>query len=165
MTPGGVSRLPLPLAEGVSFVTLLPSFQLFQSSVFAMPHPTRPGQNRRSAENFDSWWYLKFWAGINLFAWIRLLIRNRLAVHWKCLPTFLFLCGSGALNTILRFVQYSMWRSRIHSVEIRAYPIFIVGHWRSGTTFLHELMALDERHTYPTTYECFSPNHFLLTQK
>ena len=43
-------------------------------------------------------------------------------------------------------------------------PIFIIGHWRSGTTFLHELLCLDDRHIYPSTYACMNPHHFLLTQ-
>ena len=43
-------------------------------------------------------------------------------------------------------------------------PIFIVGHWRTGTTLLHEFLILDDRHNYPTTYECLEPNHFLLTE-
>src|SRR5207253_8457514 len=41
---------------------------------------------------------------------------------------------------------------------------FIIGHWRTGTTLLHEFLILDERHSYPTTYECLDPNHFLLTE-
>ena len=40
----------------------------------------------------------------------------------------------------------------------------MLGHWRSGTTLLHELLILDPRHTFPTTYECFEPNHFLWTE-
>jgi hypothetical protein len=44
-------------------------------------------------------------------------------------------------------------------------PIFIIGHWRTGTTLLHELLILDPRHCYPTTYECLEPNHFLLTER
>jgi len=42
--------------------------------------------------------------------------------------------------------------------------VFIVGHWRSGTTLLHELLAQDPRHAYPTNYQCFAPHHFLLTE-
>ena len=42
-------------------------------------------------------------------------------------------------------------------------PIFIIGHWRTGTTLLHELLALDPRLRAPTTYECLAPHHFLLT--
>jgi hypothetical protein len=42
-------------------------------------------------------------------------------------------------------------------------PLFIIGHWRSGTTLLHELLCLDPRHAGPTVYECCAPHHFLLT--
>src|SRR5207249_4401986 len=38
-------------------------------------------------------------------------------------------------------------------------------HWRTGTTLLHELLILDDRHTFPNTYECLEPNHFLLTER
>src|SRR4029077_8536066 len=48
---------------------------------------------------------------------------------------------------------------------IREAPIFIIGHWRTGTTFLHELLILDERHAYPNYYECMEPNHFLITER
>ncbi len=41
--------------------------------------------------------------------------------------------------------------------------MFILGHWRSGTTYLHELLTCDERFATPTTYQCFAANHFLLT--
>jgi hypothetical protein len=41
----------------------------------------------------------------------------------------------------------------------------VIGHWRTGTTLLHELLSLDPRHTAPTTYQCFAPNHFLLTER
>jgi LPS sulfotransferase NodH len=44
-------------------------------------------------------------------------------------------------------------------------PLFILGHWRSGTTWLHELLVLDPRHTSPTTYECIVPNHLLVSER
>ena len=41
--------------------------------------------------------------------------------------------------------------------------IFILGHWRSGTTFLHELLSLDNRYRFPPTYACLFPHcHFFL---
>lgn len=42
--------------------------------------------------------------------------------------------------------------------------IVILGYWRSGTTLLHELLSLDPARTYPTTYACMNPHHFVLTQ-
>ena len=44
-------------------------------------------------------------------------------------------------------------------------PVFIVGHWRSGTTYVHELMSCDQRFATPTTYQCFAANHFLITEQ
>jgi len=38
------------------------------------------------------------------------------------------------------------------------------GSWRSGTTLLHELLAMDDQFGAPTTYACFNPHQFLLTR-
>jgi len=43
--------------------------------------------------------------------------------------------------------------------------IFVLGFWRSGTTLLHELLAADDRFSYPSSYACFHPHHFLFTEK
>ncbi len=51
----------------------------------------------------------------------------------------------------------------MNAIEIRR-PIFILGHWRSGTTLLHELMSLDGALLSPTTFQCFNPQRFLLTR-
>jgi omega-hydroxy-beta-dihydromenaquinone-9 sulfotransferase len=40
--------------------------------------------------------------------------------------------------------------------------VFITGHWRSGTTYLHYAMALDDDNfAYPTSYQCIFPGMFL----
>ena len=43
-------------------------------------------------------------------------------------------------------------------------PVFIIGHWRSGTTFLHNLMCLDGNAGYPTTYQTVFPNNLFAFQ-
>src|SRR5262249_1039130 len=53
---------------------------------------------------------------------------------------------------------------RIARTSLTEPPLFVLGHWRSGTTLLHDLLSLDPRHIYPTTYECFMPHHFLLSE-
>ena len=40
----------------------------------------------------------------------------------------------------------------------------MIGHWRSGTTLLHELMCLDDRFAFPSNFETFVPHHFLVSQ-
>lgn len=44
-------------------------------------------------------------------------------------------------------------------------PLFILGHWRSGTTLLHSLLARDLRFVAPTNYQTLFPSHFLLTER
>ena len=67
-------------------------------------------------------------------------------------------------HTLLRWVQEAWYGSRLDRVPIPHAPLFIIGHWRTGTTLLHEMLILDPRHTYPNTYQCLEPNHFLLTE-
>ena len=43
-------------------------------------------------------------------------------------------------------------------------PIFIIGHWRSGTTLLHNLMCTDPEMGYPTTYQTVFPNNLFSFQ-
>ena len=40
-----------------------------------------------------------------------------------------------------------------------------MGHRRTGTTLMHDLFAADPGLAFPTTYECFFPNLFSLTEK
>ena len=60
-------------------------------------------------------------------------------------------------------LQQLFFGKSIDRFQITEPPVFIIGHWRSGTTYLHELMMLDPRNTFATTYDCFAPNHFLIT--
>lgn len=43
-------------------------------------------------------------------------------------------------------------------------PIFIIGHWRSGTTLLHNLMCADPEMGYATTYQTVFPNNLFAFQ-
>jgi hypothetical protein len=43
-------------------------------------------------------------------------------------------------------------------------PIFIIGHWRSGTTLLHNLMCSDPEMGYSTTYQTVFPNNLFSFQ-
>ena len=69
---------------------------------------------------------------------------------------------AGLMLSGLQRLQNSLFRDALNEVEIRR-PIFILGHWRSGTTLLHELMALDGQLLSPTTFQCFNPQRFLLS--
>jgi hypothetical protein len=44
-------------------------------------------------------------------------------------------------------------------------PLFILGHWRNGTTHLHNLITQDQRFSYPNGYQVSFPHTFLSTEK
>ena len=43
-------------------------------------------------------------------------------------------------------------------------PLFILGHWRSGTTFLHNIFAQDKHFGYTTTYQTVFPHYVMALQ-
>ena len=104
------------------------------------------------------------WEGCNFFAWSRLLWRGRCAIHWTCWHIALVVTCVSLWHTLLRLFQEAIDGPRIRRTVLQHPPIFILGHWRTGTTLLHELLVQDERHAFPTTYQCMDPNHFLLTE-
>jgi len=113
--------------------------------------------------NGYGFWMPRFWHGMVLSAWLKLLKRNRYAVHPLRIPMAGMITLIATANSALGAMQQAKIGHRLDNLRLRRPPVFIIGHWRSGTTFLHELLVRDPQHTYPTTYECFCPAHFLLT--
>lgn len=104
------------------------------------------------------------WMGCStqvLLAWA---LRHRLRVDLSRWPGFLFDLGFSTLNSGLGLVHDLCGRKTPKNVTFDSPPLFILGHWRTGTTWLHELLALDPRHRAPTTFECFQPGHFYMTE-
>jgi hypothetical protein len=110
-------------------------------------------------------WTPRIWEGCDFFAWSRLLVRNRFAVSWRYLYIAVMVTFVSTFHTLLRWLQEFLYGEAIRQTPIPHQPLFIVGHWRTGTTLLHELLILDGRHAFPTYYECMEPNHFLLTEE
>ncbi len=102
------------------------------------------------------------WYGCGLSAWSGLLAKNWHRVHWRDYPQCFFTCLTSALNSALGLVNQVM--NATPDADQLKPPIFIVGHWRTGTTHLHDLLCTDEQFTWPSNYACFMPLHFELTQ-
>ncbi|MCK5159929.1 MAG: sulfotransferase [Candidatus Heimdallarchaeota archaeon] len=54
---------------------------------------------------------------------------------------------------------------KIKKVKFNEPPIFILGHWRNGTTHLHNLMTQDERFAYFTIFRMVHPHVFLYWER
>jgi hypothetical protein len=93
----------------------------------------------------------------------RLLARNRFAFAPIRLSMVATVTLSSLMNSFAGVFDWFMFSNAVRRVKLQEPPLFVLGHWRSGTTLLHELLMLDPRHQCPTTYQCLAPHHFLWT--
>ncbi len=108
-------------------------------------------------------WSPRMWQGSDFFAWLRLLARNRFAVPLPYWYIAAVVTPVSFVHTMLRWHQYVAYRRRIAATPVPHDPVFVLGHWRTGTTLLHELLILDDRHAFPDTFHCMVPNHPLVS--
>jgi omega-hydroxy-beta-dihydromenaquinone-9 sulfotransferase len=71
---------------------------------------------------------------------------------------------ASATNSLLAKMQSVAHAEALEKTKVSP-PIFLLGFWRSGTTFLHELFCCDPRFGFPSTYACMNSAHFLLTEQ
>jgi hypothetical protein len=109
-------------------------------------------------------WAPRFWHGMDFFTWMRLLARNRFDVAPSRLPLAAWITTTTILNSFASVFDRLMFSHLVRQAKLKEPPLFVLGHWRSGTTLLHELLMLDSRHICPNTYQCFDPHHFLWTE-
>jgi len=112
-----------------------------------------------------AWNQAVIWTGADFLGLVRILSSNRWRIRPSCLPDCIVDLAFALANTGLKALNWIIYRSRIERVRLEEDPLFVIGHWRTGTTLLHELLGLDPRHNCPTTFQCFLPNHFLLTER
>lgn len=120
---------------------------------------TSSGSDRASL----AWLAPLYQSGNSLRFWIRTLTRNAGRIHWRCWFLIPFVTLNICACSFLTLLSRLMFSRAVALRPMAGPPIFVLGHWRSGTTLLHELMTLDERFAFPTNYECFQPGHFLLS--
>jgi omega-hydroxy-beta-dihydromenaquinone-9 sulfotransferase len=105
-----------------------------------------------------------FWFGMRFRALMKLFERGHYSFTLNCLPDVLALFLWVPWNSVLYRISEAKYRARAEALPLDQPPVFVIGHWRTGTTFLHDLFSVDPNFAYPTTYECFFPHHFLLTE-
>ncbi len=62
-------------------------------------------------------------------------------------------------------LQKLFYSGKIRKTQISYPPVFILGHYRSGTTYLHKLMSTDPRLGIISNYDMVCPNSSLLIGK
>ena len=104
--------------------------------------------------------------GIRSGDWLRLLAENRFAVHPFYWPRALTVTLFSLTTSVDAWWEEKRYGTAIARTKIVEQPIFILGHWRSGTTLLHNLLAEDtEQFAFPNGFQATNPHDFLTTEK
>jgi len=102
--------------------------------------------------------------GISTRNWVQLVGKNggvdRKYYGRAVFITLISLCAAPA--RILFKMKYG---SKINKTNIRYPPVFIIGHWRSGTTYLHELLSQDPQFCYASLWNTLLPDSFLIFEQ
>ena len=108
-------------------------------------------------------WVVSPLQGITFREWYRIVTDPRKTIHPQYWPRALA-TGLGSLtNSFQARREERKFGERIRSTEVKA-PVFILGHYRNGTTHLHNLLAVDPRFAFPNYYQATFPRTFLTTE-
>jgi hypothetical protein len=102
--------------------------------------------------------------GMTLGDWWAVLRRHRFAIDLQNAPRALFQTASSVSNSINARIEKWRFGRQIEAARVET-PLFILGHYRSGTTHLHNLLALDPQFAAPTLFQVFNPHTFLTTER
>lgn len=115
-------------------------------------------------ERFIHWCGSGLMGGVTVSDWVRVLKENRFRISPVATMNAMTVTFASVLNSGFKLLEDWRFRERIVATEVKE-PVFILGHFRSGTTHLHNLMTIDERFAYPTLYSCMYPHTFLTTER
>ncbi len=102
------------------------------------------------------------WQGLNRRRWLE--IAKQLPPDPRYRLRRLSIAAISAMNSVYEACESAVYRRSVEKTVVTHPPIFVLGHWRSGTTLLHNLLTLDQRLTFPNLYQVMFSGHFLLTE-
>ncbi len=104
-------------------------------------------------------------AGITFGKFRRLFARNGFSWYPAYLIRLLFLLQNGIWASIFKSKEKRKFKHILEEYPVPANPIFIVGHWRTGSTFLHQLLSIDNQLAAPSVFQVSIPDSFLVSEK
>lgn len=104
-------------------------------------------------------------AGMRLPGFLRLIKENGMSIYPKYLVRFLFLFQNGIWASIFHKKEKKLYYQKIRDHKLPDNPVIIIGHWRTGSTFLHQLLNLDQQFVTSNLFQGSIPDSFLTSRK
>lgn len=99
--------------------------------------------------------------GISTRRWISLVKKNG-GIDLRYLDKALFVTAVSLFTAPVRILFHINYHAKIAQQDITSPPVFIIGHWRSGTTYLHELLSNDSQFCYTSLWDTLLPDSGLV---
>src|SRR5688572_1687594 len=106
---------------------------------------TKSASPAKAKMNTYPWYSPRFWHALRVTDWFKLCARHGFRIHPLRMPMAALITGTTPFNSSAALLQHLWFGRYIEGTRIETPPVFIVGHWRSGTTLLHELLSHDSR--------------------
>ncbi|MEA2069831.1 MAG: sulfotransferase [Asgard group archaeon] len=104
-------------------------------------------------------------AGMSLINIMRLLWQNKFKIHPKYWLRFWYAIFVSVITLPLRVVEKIRFTRKIKKTKVEKDPVFIIGHYRTGTTYLITLLSHDKSKGYVSNLEAYAPHFFLGFEK
>jgi hypothetical protein len=101
--------------------------------------------------------------GISTRHWIQLIKKNG-GIDKNYLHKAFFITVTSLVTAPARILFKIKYDTKINNITIQNPPVFIIGHWRSGTTYLHELLSKDPQFCYISLWNTLLPDSFLILE-
>lgn len=100
-------------------------------------------------------------AGMTAGAWFRLLIDNRFSIDRGYRGRAALITLLSLSNSAFAAVEQVRFGRRIAATPVDPAPVFILGHWRNGTSHLHHVLSRDASFAFSDNYQTLNPYAFL----
>jgi omega-hydroxy-beta-dihydromenaquinone-9 sulfotransferase len=103
--------------------------------------------------------------GLRLKMLFKICCKNKFSFRLKYFFRFLVLFQNSCWSSFFSILEKLYFKKKIKSALLPDDPIIIIGHWRTGSSYLHQLLQLDKNNTVPTNFQVHLPDSFLIADK
>jgi omega-hydroxy-beta-dihydromenaquinone-9 sulfotransferase len=101
------------------------------------------------------------WHGMALDTWLGLMKGKWKHISPIRYPAVAVIFVMTSINLVRKWISRALYGRKLSLIEVSPDPIFVIGHWRSGTTWLHQTLVGDPAFAAPDMRACFNPEAFL----
>jgi len=99
-------------------------------------------------------------AGIQPRIFLKLIRHHKFTWFPRYIFRFLFVLQNSIWASLFAWRDRTKYGKKVAAYSMPKDPVFIIGHWRTGSTFLHQLMSLDNKLAAPSLFQTAQPNGF-----